>query len=102
MNDCIFCKIANGQMGELIWQNEIAAAFMDINPRAKVHALVVPKTHIKNIDALDDPKLAGELLMAVRAVIAYLGLIEANKVQIQGNEVDHLHFHVMSDGRYKS
>lgn len=101
MNECIFCNIANGDMGELIWQNEVAAAFMDIEPKAAVHALVVPKKHIKNIDALDDPKLAGELLMAVREVIAKLGLIEANKILIQGIELDHLHFHVMSDERYK-
>lgn len=99
-SECIFCKIANGEMGELIWENEIAAAFMDIEPKAAVHALVVPKLHIKNIDALDDSKLAGELIMAVREVIAQLGLVEANKVLIQGIELDHLHFHVMSDERY--
>lgn len=102
MNECIFCKIANGQMGELIWENDVAAAFMDIEPKATVHALVVPKMHIKNIDALDDSKLAGELLIAVRAVISQLGLVEANKVLIQGIELDHLHFHVMSDERFKS
>ncbi len=100
MNDCTFCKIANGQMGKLIWENEIAAAFMDIEPKAALHALVVPKMHIKNIDALDDPKLAGELIMAVRAVIVKLDLVEANKVLIQGIELDHLHFHVMSDERF--
>jgi histidine triad (HIT) family protein len=101
MNECIFCKIANGQMGELIWENDIAAAFMDIEPKAKVHALVVPKVHIKNIDVLDDAKLAGELVMAVREIIVKLDLVEANKVLIQGIELDHLHFHVMSDERYK-
>lgn len=87
-------------MGELIWENDIAAAFMDIEPKAEVHALVVPKAHIKNIDALGDVKLAGELLMAVRDVIKQLGLVEANKILIQGIELDHLHFHVMSDARY--
>ncbi len=101
MNECIFCKIANGQMGQLIWENDIAAAFMDIQPKAAVHALVVPKSHIKNIDALTDAKLAGDLVMGVREVISKLGLIEANKVLIQGIELDHLHFHVMSDERYK-
>ncbi len=89
-------------MGELIWSNNIAAAFMDINPKAEVHALVIPKQHIKNIDALDDPKLAGELVMAVREVIGQLGLKEANKILVQGIELDHLHFHVMSDERYQA
>lgn len=99
--DCIFCSIANGDPSKLIWQNDIAAAFKSINPEAKIHVLVVPKLHIKNIDALDDEELAGRLIMAVREVIRQLGLVEANKLMVQGIEIDHLHFHVMSDQRYK-
>lgn len=102
MNDCIFCSIANGDPEKLIWQNEVAAAFKDIHPKAPVHVLVVPKQHVKNLDALDDEKLAGQMLMAVREVIKQLGIIEANKVLIHGIELDHLHFHVMSDSRYKA
>jgi len=86
----------------LVWENDVAVAFKDIHPRAAVHVLVVPKQHIKNIDALDDPELAGRLIMAVREVISLLGLKEANKILIQGIELDHLHFHVMSDSRYKA
>jgi len=100
--DCIFCSIANGPADKLIWQNEYAAAFKDINPKAAVHILVVPKRHIKNIDALDDEALAGKLVMAVRAVIKQLGLVEANKILVQGIETDHLHFHIMSDSRYQA
>ena len=101
MNDCIFCDIANSNSDKLIWQNDIAAAFKSISPEAKIHVLVVPKQHIKNIDALDDPELAGKLIMAVREVIKQLGLVEANKVMMQGFEIDHLHIHIMSDQRYK-
>jgi histidine triad (HIT) family protein len=101
MNDCVFCSIANGDPSKLIWQNDLAAAFKSINPEAKVHVLVVPKQHIKNIDALDDEALAGKLVMAVREVIRTLGLVEANKVMVQGIEIPHLHFHIMSDRRYK-
>lgn len=100
MNDCIFCFIANGDKSKLIWDNDVAAAFHDLHPKAKVHVLVVPKQHIKNLDALNDETLAGKLLMAVREVIAQLGLTETNKVLIQGIELDHLHFHIMSDSRY--
>lgn len=101
MEDCIFCKIANSNGDNLIWQNDVAVAFKDIHPKAPVHVLVVPKQHVKNIDALDDEVLAGKLIMAVREVIKQLGLVEANKVLIQGIELDHLHFHIMSDSRYK-
>ena len=101
MNECIFCQIANGDKEKLIWENDVAAAFYTTEPLAKVHVLVVPKRHVKNIDALDDQELAGQLIMAVREVIRQLGLVEANKVLMQGNQIDHLHIHVMSDSRYK-
>ena len=100
MKDCLFCEIANDP-SKLIWENDVAAAFNDIHPLAAVHMLVVPKTHIKNLDALSDADMAGQLMMAVREVVSIFGLIEAHKVLIQGIEMDHLHFHVMSDERYK-
>jgi len=101
MKDCIFCAIVRGESGKLVWENEVAAAFLSINPAAAVHVLVVPKQHVKNIDALDDENLAGQMLMAVREVIKLYGLVEANKVLLNGEQIDHLHFHVMSDSRYR-
>lgn len=101
MNDCIFCSIANGDPSKLVWQNDVAAAFYSIAPEAEVHALVVPKHHVKNIDALDDEQLAAQMVMAVREVIRKLDLVEANMVMLQGKEIDHLHFHVMNDDRYR-
>ena len=102
MENCIFCTIANSHdQTKLIWENDIAAAFMSIEPMASVHGLVVPKEHVKNIDALDDPALAGQLLMAVREVIKQLQLVEMNRVIIHGLEIDHLHFHILSDERYQ-
>jgi histidine triad (HIT) family protein len=102
MKDCIFCEIANGDQSKLVWQNDVAAAFKSISPQAKVHLLVVPKQHVKNIDGLEDEKLAGQMIMAVREVIKQYGLVEANKILVQGLEIDHLHFHVMSDSRYRT
>jgi histidine triad (HIT) family protein len=99
MNDCIFCKIV-GDESRHVWSNEVAVAFKTIDPLAPVHVLVVPRVHVKNIDALDDEKLAGQMLMAVREVNRKFGIVEANKVMLQGKEIDHLHFHVMSDDRY--
>lgn len=99
-NECLFCQIAHDP-SKLTWENDVAAAFKSIDPEAKVHLLVVPKVHIKNIDALDDPLLGGKLLLAVREVIKLNNLTEANKVMLQGKEIDHLHFHVMSDSRFR-
>lgn len=100
MNDCLFCSIANGDPTKLIWHNEVAAAFADIHPEAPVHILVAPKAHIENLDYLDDPELAGKLLMAVREVAHAAGVKGAWRVKINngrgvGQTIPHLHFHVL-------
>lgn len=100
MEDCLFCKIANGDPGKLVWHNDVAAAFNDIHPDAPVHILVVPKTHIENLDHLEDPALAGRLLLATRAVAQAAGIQGAWRVRVNngvgaGQVVPHLHFHVL-------
>lgn len=99
-DDCLFCSIANGDPTKLIWENEVAAAFNDIHPKAPVHILVVPKQHIENLDQLDDTELAGKLLLAVREVAHQAGVKGAWKVKINNGEgagqvVPHLHFHIL-------
>lgn len=100
MNDCLFCSIANGDTEKLVWQNDVAAAFNDIHPKAPVHILVVPKRHIESLDDLNDPELAGKLLLAVREVAHQAGLKGRYRVQINtgrpaGQVIDHLHFHIL-------
>ncbi|HVQ43411.1 MAG TPA: HIT domain-containing protein [Candidatus Saccharimonadia bacterium] len=99
MDTCIFCKIANGDPAELVWSNDVAAAFNDLYPKSPVHVLVVPKQHIENLDHLDDPKLAGQLLLAVREVAHQAGLKSAWRMGVNngssvGQSVPHLHFHI--------
>jgi histidine triad (HIT) family protein len=100
MNDCIFCTIANEKNETLIWQNEIAAAFHDLHPKAPVHVLVVPKKHIENLDDLADEALAGQLLMAAREVAKLVGVSGGWKLHVNngssvGQSVPHLHFHIL-------
>lgn len=100
MNDCLFCSIANGDAAKLLWQNDWAAAFADLHPKAPVHALVVPKHHVERLDDLDDVELAGQLLLAVREVAHALGLkgryrVALNNGRPAGQIIDHLHFHVL-------
>lgn len=100
MKDCLFCTIANGDPSKLVWQNEWAAAFHDIHPKAPVHVLVVPKQHVENLDALEDVELAGRLVMAVRDVAHNVGLkgrfrVALNNGRPAGQIIDHLHFHVL-------
>lgn len=101
--DCIFCKIVNGDFGtEFIYENEYAAAFNDINPKAPVHILVVPKVHVSSLNELEDKKLMGELLAAVKAAAEKAGLKSyktlINTGKEAGQEVFHLHLHILGQG----
>ena len=105
-DDCLFCKIANDQTDtELVWQNEVVAAFNDIHPKAPVHILVVPKTHVETLDHLDHPTLGNELLQAVQTVADQAGVSGRYRVQINvgeegGQVIPHLHLHVMGGRRF--
>ena len=101
-NDCIFCKIISGDFGtEFVYENEYCVAFNDINPKAPVHILVVPKVHVASLNELEDKHLMGDLLMAVKETAKKAGL-SAYRVQINtgkeaGQEVFHLHLHILGN-----
>ena len=123
MEDCIFCKIANGEIGKLIYENEYVAAFDDLNPQAPVHSLVVPKKHIMNIEDLNfcdhnvenneekaencekekscDGRYIKEIFKAIKEVAKIKGISEkgyrviSNCGNDAGQTVMHLHFHII-------
>lgn len=101
MTDCIFCKIINGDFGtEFVYENESAVVFKDINPKADIHLLVVPRLHVESLNELDDEALLGKLMMTVKEVTKKLG-IKSYKTLINtgkeaGQEVFHLHIHILS------
>ena len=99
-NDCIFCKIINGDSGtEFVYENEHCVVFKDINPKAPVHLLVVPRVHVESLNELEDKNLMGELLMAVKETTKKIGLksyrIQINTGKEAGQEVFHLHIHIL-------
>ncbi len=100
MTDCIFCKIINGDFGtEFVYENEHVVVFKDINPKAPVHLLVVPRVHVESLNELDDKNLMGELLSAVRATTEKIGLKSyktlINTGKEAGQEVFHIHIHIL-------
>jgi histidine triad (HIT) family protein len=96
--NCLFCQLAQGQ--NLIWQNEDYAAFKDIHPKAPLHLLVVPKRHVEKLD--DVPaEMAPGLIAAVQTVAREQGVAGAYHIEVNvgrpgGQEIDHLHVHLMS------
>jgi histidine triad (HIT) family protein len=99
--DCIFCKIASGQLStELLAQNQHAVAFRDINPQAPVHILCVPRVHCKDVSELSsDDELAG-LFSLIRQVAQEQTdgqfRLQFNTGEREGQSVFHVHAHVLS------
>ena len=100
--DCIFCKIINCDFNtEFVYENDYVVVFKDINPKAPVHLLVVPKVHVASLNELEDKNLMGELLMAVKETTKKIGLKSyktlINTGKEAGQEVFHLHLHIMGE-----
>lgn len=102
MEDCIFCKIINGEFNtEFVYETDNTVVFKDINPKAPVHLLVCPKVHVASLNELEDKNLMAELLQTVKDVTKKIGL-RAYRTQINtgkeaGQEVFHLHIHVLGN-----
>ena len=107
-DDCLFCKIIAGQIpSRKVFENETTYAFEDINPRAAVHVLVVPKKHYKNVYELSQ-NAPDELvdLVAVAQKIAddtYGGAYRLvfNTGEEAGQSVFHVHAHVLTGQRFE-
>lgn len=104
MDDCIFCKIASHQVpSNIVYEDEYAVAFNDLNPQTPVHVLVVPKKHIASIAAAQaaDEQLLGHLLLTVQKVAKALGVEESGYRVITNcgkdacQSVQHLHLHIL-------
>ena len=104
MNDCLFCKIAAGEIpSKKAYEDDDVLCFYDIDPQAPVHVLVIPKKHIASVDAVTDAdtELLGRMFAAVRKVAKDLGLSEngyrvVSNVGAYGQQsVMHLHLHVL-------
>lgn len=107
MTECIFCKIINGDFGtEFVYENDYAVVFKDINPKAEVHLLVVPRLHVESLNELDDEKLLGKLLITVKEVTKKLGIKSyrtiINTGKEAGQEVFHLHIHILAGGNIRN
>jgi histidine triad (HIT) family protein len=108
MEDCIFCRIAAGQIpANILYEDEEVAAFRDINPRAPVHILIIPKKHITSLAQVEeeDAVLLGRLCLAARRIAESEGIAQtgyrliSNCGKDSGQEVAHLHFHLLG-GRF--
>ncbi|MEA2017369.1 MAG: histidine triad nucleotide-binding protein [Campylobacterota bacterium] len=99
---CIFCKIIDGEIpNKTILENDNFLAFEDINPSAKVHALIIPKVHIESFNEMT-PNVMAEMTTFIQEAALSLGVksdgyrLITNIGQNGGQEVKHIHFHLLA------
>ena len=104
MNDCLFCKIAAGEIPSTkVYEDEQVLAFRDIAPQAPVHVLVIPKKHVSGwYDAKDEDDALLAHLMRVAANVAKMEVVVDSGFRVVSNcgadaqqTVRHLHLHVL-------
>ena len=102
-NDCIFCKIANGEIpSSTIYEDDLFRVILDLSPATKGHALILPKKHMANIFEMDEETaekvfvLASQIAKAMKEALNCDGLnIVQNNGEIAGQTVFHFHMHII-------
>lgn len=103
MSDCIFCKIAAGQIPcRKIYEDDDVLAFHDIHPVAPVHFMIIPKTHVASLAECDESHrdVLGKILILAPRLAREQGLADGFRTVINtgrggGQEVFHLHVHII-------
>lgn len=103
MENCLFCKIAAGDIpSSIVYQDEHVVAFRDINPVAPQHILFVPRRHLSSMDDLtsEDAELLTHIFMTAKQIARESGLEQGYRFLTNvgpdaGQSVSHLHFHLL-------
>ncbi len=107
--DCIFCKIAAGDIdADIVYQSEELVGFRDLNPQAPTHVLIIPRRHISTINDIteSDAEMIGQLIVAAKEIAAQEGISEPgyrltmNCNAGAGQSVFHVHLHLLGGRQF--
>ena len=106
-DDCIFCKLANGDIPtNTIYEDEDFRVFLDASPATKGHCLIVPKEHFDDLGELDDTvgakvmPLAKKMMLLLKKKLGWEGFnVVQNNGELAGQTIFHFHMHLIP--RYK-
>ena len=109
MEDCIFCKIIQGEIpSNKVYEDDEILAFKDINPMAPVHILVIPKKHIESANEIteEDEKVIGKIFTVIKKLAKDNNLDNGYRIvnncgEDGGQAVKHLHFHLLGGRKLK-
>jgi histidine triad (HIT) family protein len=101
MDECIFCKIANGEFNtDFVYEDDLVVAFRDIEPQAPDHILIIPRDHYLSIKDISDEAIIGRLFLAGNKVVEQLGISSfryvINTGEDAGQAVFHIHLHLLA------
>jgi len=107
MSDCLFCKIVAKEIpSDTVYEDEQIVVFKDLYPKADVHLLVVPRTHITSLDTVDaaHDALLAHMMRQLPKLAKEHGLDDGFRTIINtgpggGQEIFHLHMHILGGGR---
>jgi histidine triad (HIT) family protein len=106
--NCIFCQIIAKQLPtDILYEDQFVIVFKDIRPKARVHLLIIPKEHIQSLAHFPKEKatLAAHMLLLLPSLALTQGLETGFRTVINtgsggGQEIDHIHFHLLGGGVY--
>lgn len=104
MEDCLFCKMINGDIStDKVYEDDLMIIIKDINPKAPLHYLAIPKNHYKYLieQHEDDTLNLGKILNKISKLSTELGLYNGYRLVINqgddaGQTVPHLHIHILA------
>lgn len=102
-DDCIFCKIANGEIpSKTLHEDELFRVILDLNPATRGHALILPKDHASNLYDLPEETAAAVLVLAKKLAAVMRGKLGCdglnlvqNNGEAAGQTVSHFHMHMI-------
>lgn len=101
--DCIFCKIANGEIpSKTLYEDDDFRVILDLGPATKGHALVLPKEHAGNIFEISEETVSKAMVVAKRMAVNMAGKLHCdgmnlvqNNGEAAGQTVSHFHIHII-------
>lgn len=107
--DCLFCKIAKKEIkSDIVYEDDEIVAFKDINPKAPVHLLFIPRRHVSSMNEITegDAHILGKIFMRIKEIAreqgieknGYRTVINCNKDA--GQEVFHIHVHLLGGRKF--
>ena len=103
MSDCLFCKIASGQIpAKIVFQDDNVVAFEDINPQSPVHIIIIPRKHISTVLDItqSDLDIMGYLYLVAGKIATDMSIDDGFRLVVNcgksaGQEIQHIHMHML-------